>query len=138
MFGLADGLTNSALLICVAFWLVVEPDSDCQFRLKDIGLHHHIGTRALFLTDRDYFMCGCTIFLLARMKSTTHLLRLGVVGGKLCGDKLSMFCPEIIFDCINLSLHSWHYSIERFYCFSPASSKKPLCSIRSKNVSPVE
>ena len=38
MFGLADGLTNSALLICVAFWLVVEPDSDCQFRLKDIDL----------------------------------------------------------------------------------------------------
>src|SRR5438552_336318 len=56
MFGLADGFSNLCFLICVVFGLGVEPDSDYQFWLKDIGLHHHISTCALFLTDRDYFM----------------------------------------------------------------------------------
>ena len=58
VFGLCRWFFLSGIfLIGVVFWLGVEPDSDCQFRLKNVRMHHHIGSLTVFLTDRDYFMC---------------------------------------------------------------------------------
>src|SRR2546430_7863249 len=56
-FGLTYGFSNDTFLIYVLFWLVIKTNSDCEFGLKHIWLHHHIGTLPFLLFDRNYFMC---------------------------------------------------------------------------------
>jgi hypothetical protein len=56
LLGLSNGSANSSILICVVFWLVIEPYGHREYGLKHVGLHHHVGALTGFLAYGDDLM----------------------------------------------------------------------------------
>jgi hypothetical protein len=68
----AYDFTDGAFLIVVFFGCVIETNGKSEFRLKDIGVHHHIGALCPSLADGNDLM-GCVPVLFFAGIPTTSL-----------------------------------------------------------------